>query len=270
MSNLKKYLKVYKEDAKHKKAFQQYMAVISENQDFFTRHEVNEFLTDMIKDGTLVYDEGIIGDMAKKIGVPFLVAALMFNSTFGKMKASDLGEGPPQSKTTISLVKGEYNIDNKEIKDILDTALKDGKINKVQYNTAMKNSQLKALKDIVLTVDNILTPTKNAFELFKAIKEDPNAPNNQKVFANKKLSSMNIDEYNKLLEKVEKDFNSILDSSKNNQNDKQLKETLKVINNFKQKLQNINSDIKKIKNENQNENIQAKAEEIINIINTIA
>ena len=58
MSNLKKYLKVYKEDAKHKKAFQQYMMVISENQDFFTRHEVNEFFTDMIKDGTLVYDEG--------------------------------------------------------------------------------------------------------------------------------------------------------------------------------------------------------------------
>ena len=58
MSNLKKYLKVYKEDAKHKKAFQQYMMVISENQDFFTTHEVNEFFTDMIKDGTLVYDEG--------------------------------------------------------------------------------------------------------------------------------------------------------------------------------------------------------------------
>ena len=81
MSNLKKYLKVYKEDAQHKKAFEQYMTVISENQDFFTRHEVNEFFTDMIKDGTLVYDDGIIKDFFKKKGIPILVGAAMLANT---------------------------------------------------------------------------------------------------------------------------------------------------------------------------------------------
>ena len=90
MSNLKKYLKVYKEDAKHKKAFAQYMMVISENQDFFTRHEVNEFFTDMIKDGTLVYDEGFFGDVVKKIAIPLTITAALLFAPVKDIKANDV------------------------------------------------------------------------------------------------------------------------------------------------------------------------------------
>lgn len=89
MSNLKKYLKVYKEDAQRANAFKQYMQIVSENQDFFTTHEVNEFFTDMIKDGTLVYDEGVIGDMAKKIALPLTITAALLFAPLSSTKAND-------------------------------------------------------------------------------------------------------------------------------------------------------------------------------------
>jgi hypothetical protein len=240
MSNLKKYLKVYSEDAQHKKAFEQYMRVISENQDFFTRHEVNEFLTDMIKDGTLVYDEGIIGDMAKKIGVPFLIAALMFNSTFGKMKADDL-KGP-KANVSISLMNGEYKIDNKEIKGMLDDALKKGKIDKVGYETAMKNSQLNSLRTVVDTLKDMFKRSEwRKYSFFKQIKDDPKSSKEEIENANKMISSISTDVYKEMIEKVDNDYNKLLDSSDHNKNDPMFKETLKSINDFKLNIQEIDS-----------------------------
>ena len=133
MSNLKKYLKVYKEDAKHKKAFEQYMTVISENQDFFTHHEVNEFFTDMIKDGTLVYDEGSIGDYYNKYVLPTLggaaIAIASLLPTNGSLSAktplssqikneNKMEQKIELNKIKINYEKGYFEVANIKIKEL--------------------------------------------------------------------------------------------------------------------------------------------------------
>ena len=133
MSNLKKYLIVYKEDAKHKKAFEQYMTVISENQDFFTHHEVNEFFTDMIKDGTLVYDEGSIGDYYNKYVLPTLggaaIAIASLLPTNGSLSAktplssqikneNKMEQKIELNKIKINYEKGYFEVANIKIKEL--------------------------------------------------------------------------------------------------------------------------------------------------------
>ena len=193
MSNLKKYLKVYKEDAKHKKAFQQYMMVISENQDFFTRHEVNEFLTDMIKDGTLVYDEGFKRSFISLVGVGLMTFAFATAS----LKSKDIGNNNLDNK--IENITKQVVKDHKENSKITDAQANEFDDYKSTYELASKSGDA-LLKDIS-TGDLSDVKLKTNFESF-----DKNYTNNKdfvkKYFSSSWITNKHCKEYHEVSQKA--------------------------------------------------------------------
>ena len=224
MSNLKKYLKVYKEDAKHKKAFQQYMMVISENQDFFTRHEVNEFLTDMIKDGTLVYDEGWKQWIAAITLAATLTGAALkaspkddigpkknsvnIENHLDKLAENQTKQQKETSKQNAKEIQDAKNMENYEqYKNIYQTFAKTDSKNKVIKLTTFGSLSEDTLKKQVASIskekkDNFLQKYKSFLLNLNQIVKDYHEINNKMPGQNNKEDTSKYDKQKQIIEKI--------------------------------------------------------------------
>lgn len=110
MSNLKKYLKVVNENVNNKRTFDRYMEVIHANQDFFTRHEIDEFFKKEFENDITLYDEGVreIIKTAAKVAIekiaPLVVAgSLLIPSQIKADPNNTNGKNPNPTNTKMSV-----------------------------------------------------------------------------------------------------------------------------------------------------------------------
>jgi len=88
MSNLKKYLKVINENVNNKRTFDRYMEVIHANQDFFTRHEIDEFFKKEFENDIVLYDEEF-SKTFKNIVAGLLITSFAATASMKGLSAKD-------------------------------------------------------------------------------------------------------------------------------------------------------------------------------------
>jgi hypothetical protein len=155
MSNLKKYLKVVNENVNNKRTFDRYMEVIHTNQDFFTRHEIDEFFRKEFKNDITLYDESI-GEKLKSIVTGLLVTSFLAAAPMKGLSAKDsnfndyLDSKVEQSikQTKANAVKNQDDMDNVESlkndnnPDIIKRAIANGSLKSSTIKDAFKDTPL--------------------------------------------------------------------------------------------------------------------------------
>lgn len=235
MSNLKKYLKVYKEDTQRTNAFKQYMQIVSENQDFFTTHEVNEFFIDMIKEGTIVYDEGA-KDYLKKLGKGLVIGSISLLPFLpSSLNAIDITF---KNNVTVTAERLE------KVKQELQVKMEEIDNNFEEVNLSQREN-IKKLKKDNNYQENL---TKSFTEIdFAKIEYYFNLSN---LFKTKGISKLNVDSDHKknILESIEDLKENTMRNRRfyeellKNENDKN------KIENFKYQISTIDTEITKLKN----------------------
>jgi hypothetical protein len=221
MSNLKKYLKVINENVNNKRTFDRYMEVIHANQDFFTRHEIDEFFKKEFESDIMLYDEGMkeIIEKAKKYGKKYgitaaLAASLIFSSTAGKLKATPY-DGPVNNNVTISAVYGDYSVSDLNLKNLQEVSGGIKKMIEKDYNTT---------------------------KFLKEFKNDPETDDKTKETLTKSLLRMKgfNKNYEGLINKLDKDYNKLIDTKK--MTIKEANSVLNEINRSKKMLEEMKID----------------------------
>jgi hypothetical protein len=194
------------------------MEVIHANQDFFTRHEINEFFKKEFENDIVLYDEGMkeIIEKAKEYGKKYgitaaLAASLIFSSTAGKLKATEY-DGPINNNVTISAAKGEYDV---------------------------SDLNLKNLQEVSGSVKKMIEKKYNTMNFLKEFRNDPTTDAKTKESLTKSL--LGIKEFNKnyegLINKLDKDYNKLIDTKK--MTIKEANSVLKEINRSKEMLEEM-------------------------------